>query len=226
MISTYVGENKEFERQFLSGETRSRAGAAGHVRRADSRRRRRHRRILHADRLRHDRRRGQGDADDRRQAATCSRRRSAPTSRSCKACKGDRAGNLVYRRTARNFNPVMATAGKVDDRRSRAARRAWARSIRTTSSRPASSSSTSSRAPATRSGSRSGRCAHDARHPRADRHARRPRAAGRRLRQPRHRHADARRQLHSAGHRHHAAFRERHARRRSVSRGETRSIPI
>jgi len=30
-----------------------------------------------------------------------------------KAWKGDRAGNLVYRRTARNFNPMMATAGKV-----------------------------------------------------------------------------------------------------------------
>jgi 3-oxoacid CoA-transferase subunit A len=30
-----------------------------------------------------------------------------------KAWKGDRAGNLVYRKTARNFNPIMATAGKV-----------------------------------------------------------------------------------------------------------------
>ena len=30
-----------------------------------------------------------------------------------KAWKGDRAGNLVYRRTARNFNPVMATAADV-----------------------------------------------------------------------------------------------------------------
>jgi len=30
-----------------------------------------------------------------------------------KAWKGDRAGNLVYRRTARNFNPVMATAATV-----------------------------------------------------------------------------------------------------------------
>jgi 3-oxoacid CoA-transferase subunit A len=30
-----------------------------------------------------------------------------------KAWKGDRAGNLVYRKTARNFNPMMATAGKV-----------------------------------------------------------------------------------------------------------------
>jgi 3-oxoacid CoA-transferase subunit A len=29
-----------------------------------------------------------------------------------KAWKGDAAGNLVYRKTARNFNPVMATAGK------------------------------------------------------------------------------------------------------------------
>jgi 3-oxoacid CoA-transferase subunit A len=30
-----------------------------------------------------------------------------------KAWKGDRAGNLIYRKTARNFNPVMATAAKV-----------------------------------------------------------------------------------------------------------------
>jgi 3-oxoacid CoA-transferase subunit A len=30
-----------------------------------------------------------------------------------KAWKGDHAGNLVYRRTARNFNPVMATAARV-----------------------------------------------------------------------------------------------------------------
>ncbi len=30
-----------------------------------------------------------------------------------KAFKGDRFGNLIYRKTARNFNPVMATAGKI-----------------------------------------------------------------------------------------------------------------
>jgi 3-oxoacid CoA-transferase subunit A len=30
-----------------------------------------------------------------------------------KAYKGDRVGNLVYRKTARNFNPVMATAAKI-----------------------------------------------------------------------------------------------------------------
>ncbi len=30
-----------------------------------------------------------------------------------KAWKGDRCGNLVFRKTARNFNPVMATAGRI-----------------------------------------------------------------------------------------------------------------
>jgi 3-oxoacid CoA-transferase subunit A len=30
-----------------------------------------------------------------------------------KAWKGDRAGNLIYRMTSRNFNPMIATAGKV-----------------------------------------------------------------------------------------------------------------
>ena len=30
-----------------------------------------------------------------------------------KAWKGDRLGNLVYRKTSRNFNPVAATAGKI-----------------------------------------------------------------------------------------------------------------
>jgi 3-oxoacid CoA-transferase subunit A len=30
-----------------------------------------------------------------------------------KAWKGDKAGNLIYRMTARNFNPMVATAGKV-----------------------------------------------------------------------------------------------------------------
>jgi 3-oxoacid CoA-transferase subunit A len=30
-----------------------------------------------------------------------------------KAWKGDRAGNLIYRKTARNFNPMMATAAKI-----------------------------------------------------------------------------------------------------------------
>jgi 3-oxoacid CoA-transferase subunit A len=29
-----------------------------------------------------------------------------------RACRGDRLGNLVYRKTARNFNPMMATAAE------------------------------------------------------------------------------------------------------------------
>jgi 3-oxoacid CoA-transferase subunit A len=30
-----------------------------------------------------------------------------------KAWRGDRLGNLVYRKTARNFNPIMATAARI-----------------------------------------------------------------------------------------------------------------
>jgi acyl CoA:acetate/3-ketoacid CoA transferase alpha subunit len=30
-----------------------------------------------------------------------------------KAWRGDRLGNLAYRKTARNFNPMMATAAKI-----------------------------------------------------------------------------------------------------------------
>jgi 3-oxoacid CoA-transferase subunit A len=30
-----------------------------------------------------------------------------------KAWKGDKEGNLIFRKTARNFNPMMATAGKI-----------------------------------------------------------------------------------------------------------------
>ena len=111
MISTYVGENKEFERQFLQKEIevelvpqgtfseRIRAAGAGipafytptgygtliaegkDTRSFDGR----HyilERALHADFA------------------------------FVKAWKGDALGNLVYRRTARNFNPVMATAAR------------------------------------------------------------------------------------------------------------------
>jgi len=112
MVSTYVGENKEFERQFLTGELevelvpqgtfaeRIRAGGAGiggfftptgfGTLVADGKETRTIdgksfvlERPLHADFA------------------------------FVKAWKGDRGGNLVYRRTARNFNPVMATAADV-----------------------------------------------------------------------------------------------------------------
>ena len=56
------------------------------------------------------------------------------------ACKGDTEGNLVFRKTARNFNPMMATAGKLTDRRGRASGRAGRDRSRRTSIRPAFSS--------------------------------------------------------------------------------------
>jgi 3-oxoacid CoA-transferase subunit A len=112
MISTYVGENKEFERQFLAGELevelvpqgtfseRIRAGGAG---------------IggfftptgygtLIAD-----------DKETRTIDGTpyVLERPLKADFAFVKAWKGDRAGNLVYRKTARNFNPVMATAAEV-----------------------------------------------------------------------------------------------------------------
>ena len=139
MISTYVGENKEFERQFLSGELevelvpqgtfseRMRAAGAGIGGFFTPTAYGTHRRPR-------ARRRGSSTA-----RAMCSRRRSAPISRSCKAWKGDRLGNLVYRRTARNFNPVMATAGDASPSPKSNSSSSRARSIPITSSRPASS---------------------------------------------------------------------------------------
>lgn len=111
MISSYVGENKEFERQFLAGELdlefnpqgtlaeRIRAGGAGipafytktgygtvvaegkEVREFD----------------------GEHFVMETALKADLS---------IVKAWKGDKFGNLIYRKTARNFNPMMATAGK------------------------------------------------------------------------------------------------------------------
>ena len=66
MISTYVGENKEFERQYLAGELEVELSRRARFPSACARGRR-HRRILHADGLRDARRRGQGNARDRRQ---------------------------------------------------------------------------------------------------------------------------------------------------------------
>ena len=112
MISTYVGENKEFERQYLSGELevelvpqgtfseRIRAGGAGiggfftptayGTIVAEGK----ETRII----------------DDKPYVLE---RPLKADFAFVKAWKGDRVGNLVYRRTARNFNPVMATAARV-----------------------------------------------------------------------------------------------------------------
>ena len=112
MISTYVGENKEFERQFLSGELevelvpqgtfaeRIRAGGAGiggfftptgyGTVVAEGK----ETRIID----------GKPYVLERPIRADFAL---------VKAWKGDRTGNLVYRRTARNFNPEMAMAARV-----------------------------------------------------------------------------------------------------------------
>ena len=112
MISSYVGENKEFERQYLSGELeleftpqgtraeRMRAGGAGIP-------------VFYAHGF------GTIIADDKEQRVVWGDKeyvmeRSIRADLSLvKAWKADKQGNLVYRKTARNFNPMMATAGRV-----------------------------------------------------------------------------------------------------------------
>ena len=66
MISSYVGENKTVRPALSLGQARAGVQSAGHAGRAHPRRRRRHSRLLHPHRRRHDRRRGQGLARVRR----------------------------------------------------------------------------------------------------------------------------------------------------------------
>ena len=112
MIASYVGENKEFERQYLAGELelefnpqgtlaeRLRAGGAGipafFTKTGYG--------TIVAE--------GKPVAEFDGQMYVQERWLRADVSL-VKAWKGDKAGNLVYRMTARNFNPVVATAGKV-----------------------------------------------------------------------------------------------------------------
>ena len=112
MISSYVGENKEFERQYLSGELelefapqgtlaeRMRAGGAGipgfYTRTGVG--------TLVAEGKEHKEFDGETYILERGIRADLA---------IVKAWKGDPFGNLVYRKTARNFNPMAATAGKM-----------------------------------------------------------------------------------------------------------------
>ena len=112
MISSYVGENKEFERQFLAGELeldftpqgtlaeKLRAGGAGipafYTKTGYGTVVAEGKPIAEFD--------GQKYVQERALKADLSL---------VKAWKGDKSGNLVYRLTARNFNPVVASAGKV-----------------------------------------------------------------------------------------------------------------
>jgi len=112
MISSYVGENKEFERQYLDGELelefnpqgtlaeRIRAGGAGipgfYTKTGVG--------TLIAEGKEHKDFDGQTYIMETGLVADVS---------IVKAWKADTEGNLVFRKTARNFNPMMATAGKV-----------------------------------------------------------------------------------------------------------------
>ena len=112
MISSYVGENKEFERQYLSGELELEFNPQGTL----------------AERLRAGgagipaffTRTGYGTivAEGKETREFDGHHYVMETSLKAdvslvKAWKADTAGNLVFRRTARNFNPVCAMAGKV-----------------------------------------------------------------------------------------------------------------
>jgi 3-oxoacid CoA-transferase subunit A len=112
MISTYVGENKEFERQFLTGEIEVELVPQG----------------TFSERIRAA---GAGiggfftptaygtlvaEGKETRVIDGKPHILEGPLGADfafVHAWKGDRLGNLVYRRTARNFNPVMATAARV-----------------------------------------------------------------------------------------------------------------
>ncbi|MGI8567577.1 MAG: CoA transferase subunit A [Methylocella sp.] len=112
MISSYVGENKLFERQYLSGELELEFNPQGTL----------------AERIRAG---GAGipafftktgvgtiiaDGKELREfdGATYVMERGLVADVSIiHAYKSDTEGNLVYRKTARNFSPMMATAGKV-----------------------------------------------------------------------------------------------------------------
>lgn len=112
MVSSYVGENAEFERQYLSGELELEFNPQGTL----------------AERIRAGgagipaffTKTGYGtlvaegkesrEFDGEQYVMETGLRADLSI---VKAWKGDRSGNLVYRKTARNFNPMMATAGKV-----------------------------------------------------------------------------------------------------------------
>jgi 3-oxoacid CoA-transferase subunit A len=111
MVSSYVGENKEFERQYLSGELelefnpqgtlaeRIRAGGAGIPA------------FFTATGV------GTLVAEGKEVREFDGRRYVMETALKAdlsivKAWKADEEGNLVFRKTARNFNPMMAAAGR------------------------------------------------------------------------------------------------------------------
>ena len=112
MISSYVGENAEFERQMLSGELevdlipqgslaeRCRAGGAGIPA------------FFTPAGYGTEVAQGKEVRDFNGKAHILETALTADFA-FVKAWKGDTAGNLIYKGTARNFNPMMAMAGKI-----------------------------------------------------------------------------------------------------------------
>ena len=112
MISSYVGENDEFERQMLSGELevdlipqgslaeRCRAGGAGIP--------------AFFTPAGYGTEIGEGkEVRDFNGKPHILESALTADYAIVKAWKGDKAGNLIYKGTARNFNPPMAMAGKI-----------------------------------------------------------------------------------------------------------------
>jgi 3-oxoacid CoA-transferase len=112
VVASYVGENKEFERQVLAGELDLQLTPQGTL----------------AEKLRAG---GAGIPGFYTRTAAGTKLADGKETKSfdgkeyvleegirsdlsmVKAWKGDKAGNLVYRKTSRNFNPMIATCGKV-----------------------------------------------------------------------------------------------------------------
>jgi 3-oxoacid CoA-transferase A subunit len=99
MISSYVGENAEFERQLLNGELEVELIPQGTL----------------AERIRA----GGTEVAEGKEARDFNGKMYLLESwlkadfSLVKAWKGDTAGNLIYKGTARNFNPLMAAAGRI-----------------------------------------------------------------------------------------------------------------
>lgn len=112
MISSYVGENKEFERQYLNGELeveltpqgtlaeKLRAGGAGIPA------------FYTATGVGTVIAEGKDEREFKGKKYILEESLTADVAL-IKAYKADKAGNLIFRKTAQNFNPVCAMAGKI-----------------------------------------------------------------------------------------------------------------
>ncbi len=108
---SYVGENRLLESLVISGKLKV-SLSPGHPRRTHSRGRRRHSSLLHAYRRGHRGAQGKEVREFDGRAYLLEHALTADFAL-IKAWRGDRLGNLLYRKTARNFNPMMATAARI-----------------------------------------------------------------------------------------------------------------